>query len=59
MKDKEFRALMDLVMCCDPWPVEDDEGGQRIIISMLDEESELRGYDGWIEAYHEFESPDD
>lgn len=52
MRDYQFRAMLDLLMCCDPWPV-DTEGHQAIIIGWITVEASKRGYDNWIEAYHE------
>lgn len=53
MSEIEFKALMVLVMCSDPWPVDGDESGQGIIWGLLDREAEARGYDNWITAYHD------
>jgi hypothetical protein len=56
MKDKEFRAMLDLVMCCDPWPVEMDMGlNEAIIKDMVLLESVKRNYPNWVDAYHNFE----
>ena len=55
MTDKEFRALLDLIMRADPWPVENDGGAnQAIIESFANVEAAKRHYDGWIEAYRKF-----
>ncbi|MEE8289755.1 MAG: hypothetical protein V3R25_10125 [Nitrosomonadaceae bacterium] len=56
MKNEHFRALMDLAMCSDPWPVEDDGENQEEIINMMFAEANNRGYAGWIDAYHNFEA---
>lgn len=53
MNDKEFRAFMDLLMCSDPWPV-DDKDNQAIMISLADKEAKKRRFEGWITAYHMF-----
>jgi len=57
MNNKEFRCFLDLMMCSDPWPVPaDDRGdGQGVLLDFIEKESNLRGYDGWIEAYHKME----
>lgn len=52
MKDLEFRALLDLMMCSDPWPVDGDN--QLILEKLIDNESHKRGYDGRMQAYHSF-----
>ena len=56
LSDKCFSQLMNLVMCSDPWPCP-DEGNQKEIVDLLTIESQLRGYQDWIEAYHKF-NPD-
>ena len=59
MDDKEFRCFLDLMMCSDPWPICPDkitgDDGQGTLLDFIEKESNLRGYDGWIEAYHDFE----
>lgn len=51
MDERQFRALLDLVMCSDPWP----EGVEREpIVTLLNFESVMRGYGDWISAYHNF-----
>lgn len=57
MTDKEFRAVLDWMMCSDPWPVVGsygsiDEDGHKVISGWLDKESVLRGYTDWIDAFH-------
>lgn len=53
MEDRRFRALLNLYMVNDPWPLtsEDDQA----VHELLNEESEERGYEGWTEAYHNFD----
>lgn len=55
MTDAEFRALLDLWMCSDPWPIKPDPEDQcyRTLEGLLDKESVVRGYDNWTVAYHE------
>ena len=58
MEDKEFKAFLALMMCSDPWPIspdKDGDDGQGTLLDFIEKESNLRGYDGWIEAYHRFE----
>lgn len=52
LTDANFRALLDLIMCSDPWPVQDDGTSQRLIELMATEEAKRRGFDTWVEAYH-------
>lgn len=68
MNDKEFRAILDWWMCSDPWPVTTeawtgdndtdvkncDQEHHGICRGWLDRECEARGFDGWVDAYHEF-----
>lgn len=55
LTDPQFRSLLDLFMCSDPWPVHRNTGdGRKTIESLLDTEAKARGYADWIGAYHEF-----
>ncbi len=56
MTGAEFRNLLDLIMCSDPWPVPDtgDGDGQDNLIRLADRESKARGFADWIEAYHRY-----
>lgn len=77
MSDLEFRAILDLWMCCDPWPVHQrlcdhvvdpgapcenpptcDEENHSTLEGWLNRECKARGFDGWVDAYHEFK-PDE
>ena len=49
MKRHEFRALLDLLMVSDPWPL--DKAGEVILKAFADKEAKKRGFDNWIEAY--------
>ena len=51
MSNKEFRAMLDLFMCSDPWPVEGGDS-EAVLKAMLHKESVARGYKDWIGAYH-------
>ena len=53
MLDIEYRALLDLMMCSDPWPVSDSEN-QDIIKRFAKREARKRGFDSWVAAYHVF-----
>ncbi len=48
--DYDYRAILDLVMCSDPWPV--DGGNQEKILVMIDRMGKARGFTDWVEAYH-------
>lgn len=53
MNDREYRALLDLLVCSDPWPVEDDDGrSHELLNAFANKEAAERGYGSWIEAYH-------
>lgn len=54
MSNHVFRALLDLVMVSDPWPL---VYGNDLICALLDEEARKRGFDDWIHAYHKMENP--
>ncbi len=56
MSGTEFRDLLDLIMCSDPWPVADTGNGtgEQSLINLVDRESKERGYADWIEAYHRY-----
>jgi len=49
----EYRALLVLVMCADPWPAEDHL--RPFVIGLLNEEAKERGYEDWVQAYHDKE----
>lgn len=51
--DEAFRALLDLFMVSDPWPLEDKQ--KAVVFGFLTAEANKRGFDSWTEAYHEFE----
>lgn len=52
----EFRALLDLVMCSDPWPIKGMAGAaaQTTLKELLNREAKRRGCISWVEAYHRF-----
>jgi hypothetical protein len=54
MNDQEFRAILDWFMCSDPWPVPPGDENHEIVTNWLNNEAQVRGYDSWVVAYHEF-----
>jgi len=52
--DRPFRVLLDLYMVSDPWPLSDESSG--VLFAFLDAEASKRGYDTWVDAYHEFDA---
>ena len=59
MNNMEYRAFLDLMMCCDPWPVATDSQAFDTHQQMLDVANRLatdRGYSDWIDAYHRHEA---
>ena len=49
MKRHQFRALLDLLMVSDPWPL--DKAGEVILKTFADREAKTWGFQDWIEAY--------
>lgn len=58
MTDAQYRAFLDLLMCCDPWSVDPPEGSQYILEEYANEQAEQRGYANWIVAYHDMPYPE-
>lgn len=50
--DQEFRAVLELIMVSDPYPIP-EEGHQLKVEAWADKEARARGYGSWIEAYHQ------
>ena len=50
MNDVAFRAVLDWLMCSDPWP--SVFVPQLVIEDWLDREAREKGYDNWLDAYH-------
>lgn len=48
---QEFGTLCDWLMVSDPFPLE--QYRKKRIVDMLNDESQARGYDDWIQAYHD------
>lgn len=60
MTDAQYRALLDLLMCSDSWPVLDQGAGdgQDVLIELADQQAQARGYDGgWVVAFHGLKLP--
>lgn len=59
LDDTEFRALLDLFMCSDPYPIAKTPhkqwNGEVLIQKLLNSESEKRGYRDWRHAYRDFQ----
>lgn len=51
MNDEEYAAFLRLLMCSDPWPV-DDAGTLVTLNGLANKEAVRRGYADWIDAYH-------
>jgi hypothetical protein len=49
---QEFGALLRWKMQSDPMPVSEVDSDR--VIGFLNDEAESRGYDDWVEAYHDF-----
>lgn len=54
MTNAQFRALLDLRVCNDPWPDGVDDYEKSIIETMLNFNSTELGFKDWVEAYHKF-----
>ena len=59
MNREQFRALLDLFICADPWPVPKINGkvpdnSHEVIEELLNEEARKVGYSDWVDAYHNF-----
>ena len=52
MRNLAFRALLDLLMVSDPFPL--DEISHDELCLFADQQSLLRGFENWIVAYHEY-----
>lgn len=54
---QEYGTLCDWLMASDPFPL--PESQRNRIESMLNDEAERRGYDDWVQAYHDNHMEDD
>jgi len=52
MNDQELLVLCELMMCSDPWPL-DEAGTQDVMIDFANRMSEANGYRDWIHVLHE------
>lgn len=50
VKREHFRALLDLIMCSDPSPM--DARTDQLVRDWANEESKRWGFADWIDAYH-------
>lgn len=57
MNDRQFRALLNLVMASDPTPLSDEE--DDTVRDLLANEAHKRGFMDWIEAFHDFQPAGD
>jgi len=62
MEPPEYRTLLDLLMCSDPWPTKMYEfeisgvfTGERCLKDFADRKAQYMGYDNWIDAYHHYD----
>jgi len=58
ISDLAFRALLDLFMVSDPWPLEDEQS-KAVLFGFICAEASKRGYSDWMNAYHDFEPEGD
>lgn len=49
MKDKQFKALLEIFMVSDAWG--ENDANRDIVVDMLNNEARLRGYDDATIAY--------
>lgn len=47
----ELRALCELVMVSDPWPLPGEH--ESVVKALLLEECHRHGYPDWVDAYHD------
>lgn len=52
-EDFDFRAMLDLIMCSAPWPV-DGNRNKDAVINIVNDMARSRGFDSWVDAYHYF-----
>jgi len=48
---QEFGTLCEWLMASDPFPLE--QSRRQRMVDMLNDEAQTRGYDDWIQAYHD------
>ena len=56
MTDIQFRSMLDLFMCSDPYPVvnQGNGTGNSNVEGLLNAEAVMRGFESWQVAHHEF-----
>ena len=52
LKKDSFKAMLEWFMVSDPWPLTEEQ--HELIRWVLDAESQKRGYENWVVAYHEY-----
>ena len=52
ISDEELRVLLTLHMVSDPTPL--DPPDDKTFTDLVDRLARARGYDGWVDAYHQF-----
>lgn len=50
MHVNEFRALLYLMMCSDPHPIQDEQWKELVLFA--NRQAHAFGYSDWIAAYH-------
>ena len=60
MNNETFKAFLDLLMRLDPYPIEGEEGihNNALMLVYADAQAEIRGFDSWEVAFHEFDRTD-
>ena len=49
MNSIEYRVFLDLLMCSDPWPLENGQETMQLLAARIGADY---GYTDWIDAYH-------
>jgi hypothetical protein len=53
MSDEQFSIFLEWLMCSDPWPL---RHGHEEMVALGNAEARRRGYEGWVQAYHQLPS---
>lgn len=50
---EQFKEIVTLMMCSDPWPVDEagNQANQAIVDEWADAEAIRHGYANWLDAY--------
>ena len=51
MSIRQLAALSNLIMCSDPWPVDDPEN-REVIVEMVDTAAQFYGFRDWVDVCH-------